>query len=310
MRKCPKLWMWMAAAGMSACAMDGYVDEEEDGVEVASHSFELGLDIDIDDLPSTPGETLDPRVFQIDPFAVQLERFTFTFEQQGPTDDIAIVFKNTGGVAIPKLADVQVTIESASQPDVPTTSWTGKIYGAGTQVSRNDTIGLGEEGVLYLFGATVGAVRECSSWRFTLNFIAQGFTSTATLPGPCPIRWSQSISPQRLGFEPDPILLGKSLEDIINSREQVRDEGVCSHCHNRGNGNGGYSPPVSPDSVSSFEADTQIKIHQDQTSWSTPGTDRLGHSMLTWAERFINNTNKPEGMKQVLRKWIADGSPR
>jgi hypothetical protein len=122
----------------------------------------------------------------------------------------------------------------------------------------------------------------------------------------CALGWSTPIDTLHLGHAPDPIIAGKSLQDIVSSVVSGRADGLlCSTCHNAQSGsNFAYRPNVTP-GVASAPIDPFMFIGGDE-GWACGGNP--------WARQFINLPAsvyvKPEYLKDAFNKWLNDGGTR
>jgi hypothetical protein len=108
---------------------------------------------------------------------------------------------------------------------------------------------------------------------------------------------------------------GKSIADIVGSFTSGRaDTQLCSGCHYTGSnrtGLGMYLPPVKSNSAKEIGKDQLISFFVDYGSIESKG--KLAWSSRDgWAERFVNIQKsgvfyKPEPLRQVFKKWMADG---
>jgi hypothetical protein len=228
---------------------------------------------------------------------------TMRFYSSGSADVVQLDVTNAG---LLPATEPEVTVEIGDQP------FDGKLYQYwGGTATDPDTVNGGERGYVRI-EVWPGALQECESYPITLRLPVQSDALKASIATQCPLRWTKPIDAKRLGATPDPLVAGKTLEDIVSSRVQGSPKGFCSNCHNRDAGLPPYyKPNVPPGSTSLIEPFDQIGNHigspTGQASWSFGGTSSNGGTYYSWAEWFISRNDKPEGLKQVFRKWIADG---
>jgi len=111
------------------------------------------------------------------------------------------------------------------------------------------------------------------------------------------VRWTVPLDLAKLGMPSNPKVDGKTLQQIVSSVLAGRDDGkLCSDCHNRSAAAGGYGVPV--ESGKSSSPILSIQLQLDGHRWAGPGG---------WAERFIANPTKPEGVKNLLKAWKDSG---
>jgi hypothetical protein len=143
---------------------------------------------------------------------------------------------------------------------------------------------------------------------------------------PCPLHWSQPITPVQMGIDPDPLaalaanptaasagapssptgpsIYGLSLQDIVNSRALGTTLGLCVNCHNAAEGK--KDSPMS-------------RYNPDDAHWGLSGvTIEEGSNIagLTWSSgwgtRFLAalpyGKPKYEPLRQAVAKWLADGA--
>ena len=114
-----------------------------------------------------------------------------------------------------------------------------------------------------------------------------------------PLLWSAPISFRNLGYEPADALAGVSLDDIVNGRVVVRDDGAtCNACHYEG-GTIAYRPPE----------DVSPYAEIDGRSWA--GQDGWAARFLTYS--VVDDEHivvKPEPLRDALLTWRRAGERR
>jgi hypothetical protein len=112
---------------------------------------------------------------------------------------------------------------------------------------------------------------------------------------PC-LTWTTPITRDALDFEPDPFLVGKTLGNVVSSKEIGRkDNALCSACHNSANVGNPYHPPVAP----------------GQSATIDPTDVILGRTWTNeWAAGFLTTQNspKPDYLKVLVQQWLDDGA--
>jgi hypothetical protein len=160
-----------------------------------------------------------------------------------------------------------------------------------------------------------GVLQECRSYDVSIDLPFENEVLSGTIATQCPLRWTTPIDAQRLGATPDPLVQGKTLEDIVSSRVQGSAKGFCSNCHNKDAGpQPYYKPNNAAGATTLIEPFDEIGDHVGSpnglSTWAFGGAAANGGYYYSWAEWFISRSDKPEGLKQVFAKWIADGSLR
>lgn len=227
------------------------------------------------------------------------------YASSGGQDTVQIDLTNHG---LSPATEPQVAVELLGNP------FDGALYQYwGGTATDAYTINGGERGFVHV-KVWRGALQECASYQVIVRFPVQNVALTGTIATQCPLRWTTPIDAQRLGATPDPLVLGKTLEDIVSSRVQGSNKGLCSNCHNRDTAQPPYyKPDIARGATTLIQPLDAIGNHigspDGKASWAYGGITN-GGSYYSWAEWFISRNDKPEGLKQVLRKWIADGSQR
>jgi hypothetical protein len=116
------------------------------------------------------------------------------------------------------------------------------------------------------------------------------------------------------GTNPDPLIAGKTIDDIINSRVIARADGnVCSRCHHSAATSNDYHPAVAFNQTSSmtkntYVSDPRANNHYAARTWAgEPG-------LAGWAQLFALRTNnadpgyKPPHLRNLFQRWIDDGA--
>jgi hypothetical protein len=121
----------------------------------------------------------------------------------------------------------------------------------------------------------------------------------------CRLTWYRPINGATLGYEPDPKVTGKSLQEIVSSAQIARaDNNRCSACHHS-TSSYPYAPTVAVNGVSNPLIDPFAPVSQDQ-AW-------IGTSS-PWLPRFLelpdsgSASAKPAYLKNAFRKWLLDGA--
>ena len=222
----------------------------------------------------------------------------------GLTDVVQIDVTNQG---LLPATETEVAVGLSSYP------FTGTLYQywGGTATTAN-TVNGGERGFVHI-DVWPGVLQECQSYQVSLGLPAQGTILYGSIATQCPLRWTTPITAQRLGATPDPLVAGKTLQDIVSSRVQGSAKGFCSSCHNRDAGLPPYYKPNIARGATTLigpydDIGNHIGSPDGTASWAFGGTTPSGGSYYSWAEWFISRNDKPQGLKQVFAKWLADGS--
>ncbi len=206
---------------------------------------------------------------------------------------------------------VEAHVNVVNDGDQPASGTTGHAQVAGTVAAAElhrasdgslAALGSGENGYLKVV-LPAGVLSRCTSPEVVLD-VDRSMQSgdpdpfandRASVVAPC-MTWSRPMSADALGFDPDPILVGKTLGGIVGGAEVGRKDGnLCSHCHYDGSGNT-YSPPVLPDGSITINPTDVI----GGTSWAAPNG---------LASRFLTNPiNKPDYLKAIVKQWLDDGA--
>ena len=110
-----------------------------------------------------------------------------------------------------------------------------------------------------------------------------------------------------------PEIRGKTIADIVGSFKSGRStddsQGLCSSCHYTGAPNTIYRPPVGYNEAESIRPDQSILFYRGLEK----DFYRAWAGQSGWAWQFIGTTqwgtgHKPEYLRQLFRKWMADGS--
>jgi hypothetical protein len=112
---------------------------------------------------------------------------------------------------------------------------------------------------------------------------------------PC-LTWTTPITRDALDFEPDPFLVGKTLGNIVSSKEIGRkDNALCSACHNSAIVGNPYHPPVAPGQSATINS-TDVILGKTWTN--------------EWAAGFLTTQNspKPDYLKAIVQQWLDDGA--
>jgi hypothetical protein len=186
-------------------------------------------------------------------------------------------------------------------------------YWGGTATTPNTVNGT-ERGFIHI-EVWPGVLQECRSYEVSVALPVQDTILTGTIATQCPLRWTTPIDAQRLGSTPDPLIAGKTLEDIVSSRVQGSAKGLCSNCHNKESGEPPYYKPNIPRGATTVigpfdEIGHHIGSPDGYASWAFGGTSANGGTYYSWSEWFISRSDKPQGLKVAFSKWIADGSQR
>jgi hypothetical protein len=116
--------------------------------------------------------------------------------------------------------------------------------------------------------------------------------------------WSTPITEHTLGIPPDPMVLGKTLEDIVSSRVQGSILGLCSDCHHE-TSEYPYHPRIAQGATSTiYGYQLHHYLGDVWLRWCGGYNDSYGSSWATW---FRSRANKPVGLKDVFAKWMLDG---
>lgn len=112
------------------------------------------------------------------------------------------------------------------------------------------------------------------------------------------IEWNRPLTFEALGGEPDPLLAGLSLKDIVSSRVSARADGkLCATCHRVG-GEVAYQPPLEDDPGDVILAGSVV----DGRTWRGDNG---------WAWRFVGTNEGPDAKPPALRAlfalWLEDG---
>lgn len=210
-------------------------------------------------------------------------------------------------------------LSPATEPEVSVGLWSypfsGTLYQywGGTAATPNTVNGM-ERGFIHV-EVWPGVLQECRSYDVSVALPVQATILTGTIATQCPLRWTTPIDAQRLGSTPDPMIAGKTLEDIVSSRVQGSTKGLCSNCHNKDSGEPPYYKPNIPRGATTLiepfdELGHHIGSPNGLASWAFGGTNASGGTYYSWAEWFISRGDKPPGLKAAFIKWIADGSQR
>lgn len=115
-----------------------------------------------------------------------------------------------------------------------------------------------------------------------------------------PLHWTDPVTRENVGGEPDPNIAGRSLDDVLNSRVTGRpDNLLCSECHYT-DGPFPYRPEIAQGSQSAFGPDDLL----DGRSWA----GATGWAMV-FAELGGNDTfHKPDYLRATFFKWYDDGN--
>lgn len=114
-----------------------------------------------------------------------------------------------------------------------------------------------------------------------------------------PLTWTDPVTIENSGVEPDPNIAGKSIDNVLNSRITGRpDDLLCSECHYQ-DGPIAYRPEIAQGLPSAFGPDDVL----DGRPWSGP---------TGWALRFCElggngNFHKPDYLRSTFFKWYDDG---
>jgi hypothetical protein len=117
----------------------------------------------------------------------------------------------------------------------------------------------------------------------------------SSAPAPC-LTWTTPITRSALDFEPDAFLVGKTLGNIVSSKEIGRkDNALCSACHNTANTANPYHPLVAAGQSATINANDVI-LGQDWTNY--------------WSIRFLatQTSPKPDYLKKIVQQWLLDGA--
>jgi hypothetical protein len=202
-------------------------------------------------------------------------------------------------------------------------------YYGGSAAGGSTTINPAEKGFLNVNGVTL---QECTSYTIAIdaNRALQSDYGQAGVFGndsgtaktQC-LTWTSTITAARLGKQPDPLISGKTLADIVSSRVIARaDNYECATCHNTANVGVAdnlpkrywpavpYLGPYSPDPTAPLIGKTDVISGM---TWQPP-LGGLVTSNATWAREFIAVTNttppygKPQYLKDLFQKWLDDGA--
>ena len=252
------------------------------------------------------GTILDPRVPRLAPKLELDGTMRFYGASNGQADVVQIDVTNQG--ALPA---------SESKPTVGLFgyAYAGTLYQywGGTATAAN-TVNGGERGFIHI-EVRRGALEECRSYSLSVALPNQGTTLYGTIATQCPLRWTTPIDAARLGATPDPLIAGKTLQDIVSSRVQGSPLGLCSNCHNRDAGLPPYYRPNiargATTLIEPFDAiGNQVGSPDGTASWAVGGTQPNGNTYYSWAEWFMSRNDKPPALKQAFAKWRADGALR
>lgn len=246
----------------------------------------------------------DPTVPTLMPRLALDGTMRFYHSGNGQSDVVQIDVTNQGGLPA---TESEVSVGLLSYP------FAGTLYQywGGTATMAN-SVNAGERGFIHI-EVWRDALQECRSYSVSVALPAQDTILYGTLATQCPLRWTTPIDTARLGTTPDPLVAGKTLQDIVSSRVQGSAKGLCSNCHNKDAGLPPYYRPNIPRGATTLIQPfdligNHIGSPDGQASWAFGGTVPNGNYYYSWAEWFISRNDKPEGLKQVFAKWLADGS--
>jgi hypothetical protein len=188
-----------------------------------------------------------------------------------------------------------------------------QYYGGSATVDQPNTLYPNEHGYIKV-EVPAYLMAECQVYavQIDLDHSMQAGDSSAfandsgNVSTTCRLNWTTPIDTLHLGHAPDPIIAGKTLQDIVSSVVSGRDNGaLCSDCHNsQSGGNFAYRPNVAP-GVASAPIDPFQFIGGDD-GWACGGNP--------WARQFVNLPAsvylKPEYLKDAFNKWLNDGGGR
>jgi hypothetical protein len=113
------------------------------------------------------------------------------------------------------------------------------------------------------------------------------------------LTWASPITAERLQETPDPLVDGATILSIVSSRHAAGERGhACSVCHYRDTFIA-YRPDIDQYATDFIGPHDVV----DGRTWSAPGG---------WAERLLAvgdepHFEKPEFLRAVFRRWLADG---
>lgn len=111
------------------------------------------------------------------------------------------------------------------------------------------------------------------------------------------LTWQQPIVGSSIGFNQPSQMEGNSIADILASKVAGRDDKqLCSNCHNSIQDAGGYG--VSDTEEGQLSISMSPSDLYSGNSWAGAGG---------WADKFIENSTKPESLKAAFRAWKAGG---
>ncbi len=119
------------------------------------------------------------------------------------------------------------------------------------------------------------------------------------------LTWTTQITSETLGETPASYVDGKTLSDIVNSRETGRpDNQLCSNCHYTTT-SFKYKPPVDQGRRSGTEEITPTLViprdGRNSYTWNGSGSTPI-------VDHFVQSTiGKPEPLEAVFEKWLSDG---
>ncbi len=227
-----------------------------------------------------------------------------------PSGAMRFYYQNTVTVGLQvdvyNVGELPVTGASAKVVIGPQT-YTGALYHYfGSSPSGANTVNPGDRGYIKV-DVPRGVLQECASYTVHIdpNHALQAATpdpfanDTQQVSTQCGVTWTAPISTKNVA-NPDALIVGKSLQDIVSSRVIARADGHrCSDCHFATSGLA-YSPPITKG------AQTLLLPSQNL------GGGRTWAGADGWGVHFIGQGpgtggNKPQYLRDLVAAWRQQG---